>query len=65
LIPDNRKDPLPTALFNTKLPLNNGHPRNRTFKIVPYMHRARIMAHTLEDKPYDPFLEADERTELD
>jgi len=23
------------------------------------------MTHTLEDKPYDPFLEADERMELD
>jgi len=29
------------------------------------MHGAHIMAHTLEDKPYDPFLEANERAELD
>jgi len=33
---------LPTALFNTKLLLNNGHPGNRTLKILPYMHRAHI-----------------------
>ena len=29
---------LPVAVFNSKLPLSNGHPGNHTLKIVPCSH---------------------------
>ena len=41
MIPDSGQDL--NSQFNTKLPLNNGHPGNHTYKIVAHPHILRAI----------------------